>query len=282
MEDLKAYIESGILELYVLGDLTESERLEVELMLEKHPELRAELLEIEKALEKYAEAHSQNPPDQMRAQILNILDTRDRQDESIVVPIDTYSNKNTFYKFAFAASVALLLLSLIVLINLYSQLKESNNQIAVLRQSNQKFSNHISYVEDQLKVANKSLQIFHNPDEYKIVKLKGTPNAPTASLMIAFNPENEEVMIDMASLKMPTNDTEHQYQLWAMVNGNPVDLGVFDAKGDTSGMIKMRSLKNAQAFAVTLEPKGGSINPTMDQMMVMGAVELLNQETATD
>lgn len=282
MKDLKAYLESGILELYALGDLTESERLEVELMLEKRPELRAELLEIEKALQKYAEAHSQNPPDQLRARILNELDTRDEHDESKVVPINTYSNKNTFYKFAFAASVALLLLSLVVIINLYSQLKESNNQIAILRQSNQKFTNHVSYVEDQLRVANRSLQIFHNPDQYKIVKLKGTPNAPTASLMIAFSPEKEEVMIDMASLNMSVNDTEHQYQLWAMVDGKPVDLGVFDAKGDTSGMIKMRSLKNAQAFAVTLEPKGGSINPTMDQMMVMGAIELLNQEIVTE
>ena len=32
MEDIKAYIESGILELYVLGDVTPEEKLQVEAM----------------------------------------------------------------------------------------------------------------------------------------------------------------------------------------------------------------------------------------------------------
>ncbi len=62
MEDLKAYIESGVLELYVLGDLTEAERLEVELMLSKHPELKNEVFEIEKALEKYSETQPYSQP----------------------------------------------------------------------------------------------------------------------------------------------------------------------------------------------------------------------------
>jgi anti-sigma-K factor RskA len=272
LEDLKAYIESGVLEFYVLGDLTRNEKLEVELMLKKHPELRAELLEIEKTLQKYSETHAENPPDYLRSTILDVLDTREEKDTNPVVPITTDHNKNNSYKYAFAASVALLLLSLIAIINLNSQLKESNHHIAILRQSNQKFAKQVNYVEDQLETAKQSLKIFHNPDQYKLVSLKGTQNAPTASMMIAFSPEKEEVMIDMAALKMPANDSEHQYQLWAMVDGKPIDLGVFDVKSDTTGMIKMKSLKNVQAFGVTLEPKGGSINPTMDQMMAMGAI----------
>jgi len=37
-------------------------------------------------------------------------------------------------------------------------------------------------------------------------------------------------------------------------------------------MKRMKSVKGAQAFAVTLEPKGGSVNPTMDQMMAIGNI----------
>jgi anti-sigma-K factor RskA len=155
---------------------------------------------------------------------------------------------------------------------LYSQLKESHSQIAALQQSNQKFSGRVNYVERELQSAKQSLDIFHNQDQYRVVSLKGTPKAPNASLMVAFSAEKEEVMVDLASLKMPANDTEHQYQLWAMVDGKPVDLGVFDVKADTTGMLKMRSLSSAQAFAVTLEPRGGSISPTMEQMMAMGAI----------
>ncbi|MBC7914830.1 MAG: anti-sigma factor [Pyrinomonadaceae bacterium] len=272
MEDLKAYIESGVLELYVLGDLTEAEELEVERMLSTYPELQSEVFEIEKALEKYAEAHVVTPSEDLRDRILNAMPgSTSAQDEAKVIPLAPRKNTN-FYKYAFAASVALLLLSTIALINLYSQLKESNTQIVLLQQSNQQFSSRVNYVEGQLQAANQSLEVFHKPEQYKVVSLKGTDKAPTASMMVAFSPETEEVMIDMASLKMPSNDKEHQYQLWALVDGKPVDLGVFDAKADTAGMVKMKGLKNAQAFAVTLEPKGGSINPTMEQMMAMGAI----------
>jgi anti-sigma-K factor RskA len=270
LEDLKAYIESGVLELYVLGDLTETERFEVEEMLKKHPQLKAELLEIEKALEEYSEANAIKPPDALRSKILDSLDYR-TEEETPVIPLRKTTSTN-FYKYAFAASVALLILSTIALVNLYSQLQESQTQIAVLQQSNQKFSSRVNYVENELTEAKKSLEVLHSPEKYKLVNLKGTPNAPTASMMVAFSPEKEEVMIDLASIKMPVNDEQHQYQLWALVDGKPVDLGVFDAETDSPKMIKMKSLKNAQAFAVTLEPRGGSVNPTMEQMMVMGAI----------
>jgi anti-sigma-K factor RskA len=276
LEDLKAYIESGVLELYALGELTEDEKAEVESMLAKHPELQLELEDIEKALETYAAAHAVQPPDHLRDRVLGSLDVHSPEEqpskkEAVVTPINSKPQSN-FYKYAFAASVALLLLSLVALINLYSQLKESNNQIALLEQSNQRFSNRVNYVEEQLQDAKQSLNVFHNPETYKLVSLKGTPNAPDARMIVAFSPQKAEVMIDLASIKMPENDPQHQYQLWALVDGKPVDLGVFDAKGDSAKMIKMKSLKEAQAFAVTLEPKGGSINPTMEQMMVMGAI----------
>ena len=76
----------------------------------------------------------------------------------------------------------------------------------------------------------------------------------------------------MASMKMPANDAEHQYQLWALVDGKPVDLGVFDMNADDDGMVRMKAIENAQAFAVTLERRGGSSVPTMEQMMVLGTI----------
>ena len=116
------------------------------------------------------------------------------------------------------------------------------------------------------------MHFYQNQASYKLVTLKGSAKAPQASMLIAFNPEQEEVMIDLSSIKMPSNDEDHQYQLWAMVDGKPVDLGVFDSEVDSTGMKKMKSIKNAQAFAVTLEIRGGSLNPNMDQMMAIGSI----------
>jgi anti-sigma-K factor RskA len=45
---------------------------------------------------------------------------------------------------------------------------------------------------------------------------------------------------------------------------------VFDKTSDSTDMKPMKSTAEAQAFAVTLEPRGGSASPTMNEMMVLG------------
>jgi anti-sigma-K factor RskA len=63
--------------------------------------------------------------------------------------------------------------------------------------------------------------------------------------------------------------------LWAMVNGKPVDLGVFDAQNQPKKLLlAMKEVGDAQAFAVTLEKRGGSASPTMEKMVVLGAVSI--------
>lgn len=240
MEELKTYLESGILEQYVLGDLSKEEMIAVEKNALRYPEIRTEISEIANALLGYAKSNSIEPSAAFRNRILNSPDQDiqvSRLNSSAASP-----KSSAFYKYAFAASLAFLFLSIILLID--SELTDTRN----------------------------ALQFHQNPAAYKLVSLKGSAKAPSASMLLAFNAEKEELMIDLSSLNMPTNDQEHQYQLWAMVDGKPVDLGVFDSEGGSIGMKKMKSVKDAQAFAVTLEPRGGSVNPTMDQMMAFGSI----------
>lgn len=280
MEEIKLYIESGVLELYVMGDLGPDDRKDVEAMAAKHPEVKQELEQIQNALEGYAEVYSVTPPQGMRDRVINdlLLVTNEdiqvephtrAEEETRIVKMS--SGSTSFYKFAFAASVALLVLSVSALFVLYNQLEDSRQQIAVLQQDNQTITSNANYLNNQLAASNESLSIFQNP-EVKLIKLAGQKIAPEASLVVAFNPKKEEVMIVMGAAKMPTNDEAHQYQLWALVDGKPVDLGVFDTQTDATGMKRMKSIGTVQAFAVTLEPRGGSVNPTMEQMMVMGAI----------
>lgn len=264
-------MESGILELYVLGDLSSEEIREVEAKIAQYPEIRAEVESIENALQAYAVSNAIQPSDKVRSRILEAIRTSN-QPATPVVPINVARDTSGFYKYAFAASVALLLVSVILLLNLNNKLKESNTQLAVLQTENQQFSNRVNYMNSELEDSKKFLEIYQQPGQYKLVGLKGSAKAPSASMTVAFSPQKKEVMIDLSSLKMPENDGEHQYQLWALVDGKPVDLGVFDSTADHSGMKRMKSVDGAQAFAVTLEPKGGSVNPTMEQMMAIGNI----------
>jgi len=274
VEDIKAYIESGILELYVLGDVTPEEKLQVEAMAAKHPVIKAELDEIERSMEQYAEENAVEPPEHLRSRILNSIVTNLGDDNTFASKTEAVKDNvvalpatktNSFYKYAFAACLALLIASGIALMNVYNKLQESNTQLVALQADKQHFANKVNFMEGELGILRDT--------SFKFLKLNATPHAPAGSaITIAWSKDKHKVMVDMANVKMPVNDKEHQYQLWAIVAGKPVDLGVFDANPDSTDMKEMKTIAaiKTDAFAVTLEPRGGSANPTMDQMMVIG------------
>jgi len=269
VKDLKSYLERGILEQYVLGDLSSEEQFELEKYALLYPEIKTELLQIELALITYAKMNAISPPEKLRNKILNGLEFKDKKVQKL---FDRSSKWLQFYKYSLAASLVLLFMSIISVINLNKKLNDSYEQIAILETGIQRFSNQVNSFDQELTDARNALYFYQNQADFKLVTLRGSEKAPEASLLVAFNPKEEEVMIDLSSLKMPSNDKEHQYQLWAMVDGKPVDLGVFDSEVDSTGMKKMKSVKNVQAFAVTLELRGGSANPNMDQMMAIGSI----------
>ena len=54
--NIKEYIASGILELYVSGLLSDEENLEVDRLADQYPEISKEIIDIREALNKYATA----------------------------------------------------------------------------------------------------------------------------------------------------------------------------------------------------------------------------------
>lgn len=271
MEDIKEYMESGVLELYALGDVSAAEKAEVEAMVLKHPAIKAELLEIERSMELYAENNAVEPGEDLRDRILNSVLTNFGDDRNFTAApshnkdnVIAFRQPGTynFYKYAFAASVILLIASGIVLANLYSRLQASNTQLAALQTDRQHFANQVNLMDEQLSI--------FRDGTYKFLKLQGTPNHTGSAMTVAWSPAKKKVLIDMGSVKMPENDKAHQYQLWALIGKTPVSLGVFDENPDSTSMKEMQSIASADAFAVTLEPRGGSISPTMAQMVVIG------------
>ncbi|WP_426582286.1 anti-sigma factor [Mucilaginibacter sp. R-33] len=273
MEDLKAYIETGILELYVLGDVTPAEKLQVEELASKYPAIKAELAAIERSMELYAGENAIEPSEYLRSRILGSLLTNFGDDndfptqthterESVMVTRPDKEKEINFYKYAFAACLVLLLASAAALYSLYHRLNDTNTRLNAMQLQNQHFSTTVSAKDNELNLLRDT--------SFKLIRLKGTKKSPESVMTVAFSPSKQKVVIDLEGLKLPANDQAHQYQLWALVGGKPVDLGVFDATADSSGFKNMKAIASADAFAVTLEPRGGSPSPTLSQMVVMG------------
>lgn len=271
MEDIKAYIESGILELYVLGDASPEERLQVEEMAAKHPAVKAELDEIERSMESYALENAIDPSPHLREKILNSLLTNFGDDRTFgampgaapeVKVVTMAPRANSFYKYAFAACLVLLLGSVALTVSLYNKLQDSNTRIAALTTDRDKFVKVANFRDSELNVL--------QDKSFKFLTMAGAPKTPGSKLIVAWNPTTKKVWLDMRDAQMPANDSEHQYQLWALVGKKTISLGVFDAKGDTTDMKEMQETAMADAFAVTLEPRGGSPSPHLENLTVIG------------
>jgi len=279
VEEHKAYIESGILELYVMGQLSAPEMLEVEQRAAASPEIRRELEAIEIALERYALTNAVEPSEDL----FNNIEAQLKPLAQVIVPIQAPrplvqpsepKSSGKFLQYALAACVALLFVSAIALINAHSQLNKAEQQIIALRTEKDRIASSMNV----LKQTNSELQsvadMVEDPN-WAIVQLDGTKTSPASKMMVYWNRKSQDVVLDKSRMKLPENDEAHQYQLWALVGGKPVDLGVFDMKTDAAQMLlKMKEISKAEAFAVTLEKRGGSENPTMENMVVFAGVSI--------
>lgn len=280
MEDVKAYIESGILELYVLGQLNAEENKEVETMASLHPAIKDEIAAIEAAMESYALANAIEPPPALEEKILADLATpstkKNRKNKTKVIPLYEAEAagevKIRTLRYALVACFALLLICAASLYNVSKQLNTAKEQIASLSTKNEQFAKTVSQLQfDKAGMENRIAMT--ETSEWTTVKLAGVKNTPEAKMLVYWNKNNKQILINYAAIQLPKADKSHEYQLWALVDGKPVSLGVFSTTENAKEAVKqMETIQQAQAFAVTIEPMGGSVNPTMEKMIVMGTI----------
>jgi anti-sigma-K factor RskA len=272
--NLKEYISSGILEAYALGDLTETERAEVERNLHLFPELREELERIEDAQEEFLMRTAVTPSARVKEKLFASIE-EDVQTKTVhsnaavttetrVVSFNDPSKK--WWRFATAASVSIAVLSSYLAFNYKSKLEETEQSLTELIARNQQIAQEYNVVNQRLDNIESTLQVIDNPS-FKRVVMKGTDGAPGALASIYWNESTSEVYLSIQQLREISKD--QQFQLWAIVDGKPVDAGVFNL---TAGLVKMKDVSRASAFAVTIEPTGGSVSPTLSSMQVIGTI----------
>jgi len=285
VENLKAYIESGVLELYVLGDLSPEETLQVEEMASQNPEVRDEIAAIEQAMEQYAMQNAVEPSADVETRLFEKLGLSEIEENVNVQPEPIYAEepriirldgsdaKVRTLRYALVACIALLVVSTVALFITYNKLNAAHDQIASLNLDKQKFAGVVSKLEFENQGLDNMAEMADSK-EWATIRMAGQAFSPASKMKVYWNKKDKSVLINYVAMDLPKTDAEHQYQLWALVNGKPVSLGVFGKTDSTNNeaLLKMQTIQEAQAFAVTLEPKGGSVNPTMDKLTVMGGV----------
>ena len=305
--NVSEYIASGILEVYVLGELPASEATEVEDMAARYPEIRQEIVQIQNTYEALANELPVSPRPALKDEIMNRLVGKEEatSDASETPPSAEEPTAKTSpsgeavrstshteevsprssaasapsgkhrsmlpFKLGIAASVVVALLSMAAALYFRTQWKETEQELDQVVAQNQEIASQYESTSQRAQQLENDLSIVESPD-FQQIALAGTDLSPESSAKVYWNRTSSQVYLNAGNLPAPPNDK--QYQLWAIVDGQPVSAGVFDLTADGRSPLQAMSssIQNAGAFAITLEPRGGSESPTLEAMYVQGAV----------
>jgi len=286
--NIEEYISSGVLELYAAGALTAAERAEVEQVAAQYPAVKQELVLITRTLDQYAQMHAVTPPPALKNKVLqavfhaeaNPAVNINAQPEIIagpepgarIIPFGRSANQaaaSTAFKWVVAAALILLVLSNALSFYFYQNWKKSEESLQIALNTQQQYAQNMQQVQQKLALNQKILALMSDANTLR-VELKGVEKAPEARVTVYWHRLTKDVYLNVDNLPAPP--ANKQYQLWALVDGKPLDAGLVSGANISTDLHHMKDVQQAQAFAITLEPKGGSINPTLAEMYVMGKI----------
>ncbi|MDZ4793100.1 MAG: anti-sigma factor [Bacteroidota bacterium] len=250
--DINSYISSGIIELYVMGMCSPEEEKELELLRRQHPALHDAVLQYETELEANMQKNSTLPPADVDNRILQSLD-------ALQTPvIDINKNKKNRQWLRPVAAASILLLAVSAFYN-YTFLKKIKNQELALKSS--------PGTAATLPAAD---YIILNKPTITPVAMYGVGTHAICRCTMFWDKSTGKMYIIIHHL--PKSSAAKDYQLWAEVDGKPVNVGII--KDEIRGrFIEMPNVPAGSiAFTVTLENAGGTTRPTVEETYLSGKI----------
>ncbi|RAJ14490.1 anti-sigma factor [Olleya aquimaris] len=244
-DKINTFLNSGLLNKYLIGQTSASETLEVEHYISEYPEIKKAYETLQDKLEFTAQLNGVKAPKSVLNSVLEAID-----DKPVIALKPKRSKK--WYSYAVAASVAALLFagSSAYLFNQNQKLSDENQVIADeifdLRSDIANNNNTLNQLLEQFKQLN-------NPETEKYI-LKGNRRAKNLKTVAYINPKEKKSMIDVVSLpQLPDNKV---YQIWAELQDKMVSLGVL-SEADRR-LQEIPYTEDALGLSISIEPKGGS------------------------
>lgn len=255
-------IESGILQLYVCGALTEKENEEVEEAIENYPEVKEEVENIESSLIELSKNVAPTLPAMVWSQILSSI-------RKIKTLNPTESTTNWSAIVGWAAAIACIG-GIFWMLNQNNKLEDN---LEITTTEKEQLLNDLTVTEADLAETNEVLNILRSK-EYNAYTLPGNQAvAPQAYAKVYFNKNTNVAYIDAQGL--PEAPEGKVYQVWSlkMQPLTPTSVGLLASTGEANKRIfRFEGFPEPEAFGITLEPDGGSESPSLDQLYTLGTI----------
>jgi anti-sigma-K factor RskA len=224
---------------FVLGALPEDERREFEEYLAAHPERQAEIDELAAVAGLLAlSPQEQEPPPELRRSIMEVVEAEsERPSQQSRSGLARLGELLSVRNLALGAAALLVVGLLSWNVLLQSQMQE---------------------MQDQARSP-------QPPQDSRVVELEGSGAARQAKAEVMILGEDRAVLMAEDMPPVPENKT---CQIWVIEDAVPKPDSLFKPEEDPVAVVVENPVSGADAIAVSLEPEGGSTEPTTDPMLV--------------
>jgi anti-sigma-K factor RskA len=281
------YLSSGLLEAYVLGGLSLTESEQVAGAMCRFPEVAAEIARLEADILAGAEQDAVAPPagleDKIWAAIQSSGTVQKPADTQATAPIAPAVEKQPTKVIAFEGSQArrdssswiraaiwlALAGSVVTNFMLWSGRSSDRQEVASMQRRVDDMSTSQQKLTASLDRYKHEADMMAQPGMMPVPMLSTQPGHPMAAT-IYWDKAKSEAYVSVQ--KLPPPPAGMQYQLWAIADGKPVDIGMLDNEVAMSGGMQKvpKTVVSGQAFAVSLEKAGGNATPTADKIFLLG------------
>lgn len=270
--DIKAYISSGKLELFVLGELSEREREDVIHLANRHPEIQRELDLIEDVIYQFDNQTGRTPSAKVKSRIMDSyhenstpISTKPIKKQNEARQVDLSPWKSYFA----AACVAAVIASLAA-VYYAVQYNETRDRYTALVEEQSVLAEELNQYKVNYEQADTQLETLLTGNYVRIpMKGEGFEMQKDAQVDVWWDRGAASVYISVNNLS--NLEEQFDYQLWAIGDDGPVGIGIVNP-GQQYSLQQMEAVAAAGAFAITIEKKGGSESPNLEKLVVLGEV----------
>jgi anti-sigma-K factor RskA len=223
---------------FVLGALPEVERREFEEYLMAHPERQAEIEELGAVAGLLALSPQEHePPPELRRSIMDVV-------EAEGLRVESGSGLARMREFLSIRNLTLAAAALLV-IGLFSW--------------NMVLQGEMRDLQSRIQ----SMQA--SREDSRMVALEGSGPAQQARVEVMILEDHRAVLMAEGMPPVPEDKT---FQIWVIEDDVPQPSGLFEVREDRVAVVVENPVDGADAIAVTVEPEGGSPQPTTDPMLI--------------
>jgi anti-sigma-K factor RskA len=249
--DVNKFLESNLLEDYLLGSSTDADARLVEEMIASSDKVKSAYIAMQEELEVLVRKTAIQPPVGLKRKVMQAVDADilgDRPAKRI-----NFFTAAACMAFLFAATLA-------------ATFWNSNKQLTKDRVMSSEKYDILQITSNELEQKNailkSALDLCLDP-ETVLLPLKATTGQGDFESFALWNKATEKVQFKL--INHPRLPSDQCLQLWADVDGKMVSMGVLPSQ--SSDLLNMPYMAGAESLNVTIEPIGGSDHPTVSKLI---------------